>query len=233
MKRIARLLIVCCLLFATGCAELATTVKIMNTALIELFRLPIYLMKIPFQLLQSLGPALQAAMRTAANMAPLLLFIDNRVPGEKFYACRSREEMEQKVRTALEGNGSVPLTALLRKEVGSGGAKRFILVDARLLQAPGIREGLLDLLASHGEDVRCLRVHAGTVLSRPENFLAVCGQMRERGDILFALTAFNAALASLTRITPQELPPDPADSALVLEWDRLLDKVGNDLGRKG
>lgn len=233
MRRITRLLIVCCLLFASGCAELATTVQIMNIALMELFRLPIYIMKIPFQLLQSLGPALQAAMRTAANMAPLLLFIDNRVPGEKLYACPSREEMEQKVRTALEGKGSVTLTALLQEEVCRGSAKRFILVDARLMQAPGIREGLLDLLASRGEDVRCLRVHAGTVLSRPENFLAVCGQMRERGDILFALTAFNAELASLTRIPPQELPPDPADSALVLEWNKLLEKAEGDAGRKG
>ncbi|MCX6356342.1 MAG: hypothetical protein NT045_00420, partial [Candidatus Aureabacteria bacterium] len=119
-------------LFCSGCAELSTTARIMNIAFIELFRLPIYVMKLPFQILQSLGPALQAAMRTAGNMAPLLLFIENKTPGEKLYAS-IEEPLDIQVERAFKERQGIPLLPLMEEEMHNEGAKRFLLVDARIV----------------------------------------------------------------------------------------------------
>ncbi|MCX6339133.1 MAG: hypothetical protein NTX71_04355 [Candidatus Aureabacteria bacterium] len=235
MRKIALyLLLLISLLLPSGCAELKTTAQTMNTMLIELFRLPVYLMKIPFQLMQSLGPMLKAGMSTAANMAPLLMFIERQVPHDAFYADASfPDELERSVEKSLTREVALPLLPLLGRETLACAPGRFILVDARLMGCPRARRALLGSLGRDGTQVQCVAVDASDIFSQRERFLQICRRMRARGDSLFALTAFNDELEALTGTASGDLPPDPEDRRFILRWKRLMEEMDADARRKG
>ncbi|MEI6634771.1 MAG: hypothetical protein WCP22_13280, partial [Chlamydiota bacterium] len=65
MKKMLPIILVPVLVWTAGCAELAQTARIMSTAFVELFRLPLYFLRLPFLILQNMGPIIQSAVRTA------------------------------------------------------------------------------------------------------------------------------------------------------------------------
>lgn len=219
-KRFLYLLLVLSFLLPPGCAELKTTAQIFNVALIELFRLPIYIMKLPFQLLQSLGPILKSAMSTAANMAPLLLFIERQAPKDTLYAGPPAPgaPADEAVRSLLP---------VLDREIAGGAPVRFTLVDARLLKNGRLRKALSKTLGEDGRDVRCVTVDAGGVFTQKDRFLKICSRMRARGDSLFALTAFNDDLAALVEAASGDLPPAPADRRFIARWERVMEDLSD------
>ncbi len=223
-KRFLYLLLVLSLFFPPGCTELKTTAQIMNTALIELFRLPIYILKIPFQLMQSLGPMLKAAMSTAANMAPLLLFVERQAPHDTLYAEMTVPDMSGEKMSRADGVVR-PLLPILDREIAEGAPVRFTLVDARLLKDRRLREALVGTLGEDGKQVRCVTVDAGDIFIHKEHFLQICNRMRARGDSLFALTAFNDDLAALVDAVSGDLPPSPADRRFVARWERVMEGI--------
>jgi len=234
MRKIPLYLLLLSLLLPSGCAELKTTVNIMNMMLIEIFRLPMYCMKLPFQILQSLGPAIQAGIRSAANLAPLLLFIERQAPKDTFYAdAPPPDGLEESVERSLTAEVALPLLPLLDRETLGCAPGRFILVDARLMGEPRVRGALLESLCKDGKQVRCVIVDARDIFSHRERFLQICRRMRARGDSLFALTAFNDDLAALTGTASGGLPPDPADRRFILRWKRLIEEMDADARRKG
>lgn len=232
------LLLLLSLLLPSGCAELKTTMNIMNMMLIEILRLPMYCMKLPFQILQSLGPAIgpaiQAGVRSAANMAPLLLFIERQAPKDALYAdAPPPDGLEESVERSLTEEVALPLLPLLGRETLECTPGRFILVDARLMGEPRVRGALLESLGKDGKQVRCVIVDGRDIFSHREHFLQICRRMRARGDSLFALTAFNDDLAALTGTASGDLPPDPADRRFILRWRRLIEEMDADARRKG
>jgi len=224
MKRILLLATGAALLLAAGCAELAQTARIMNVAFIELFRLPIYVLRLPFQILQNMGPIIQSAVRSAANVAPLLLFIENTAPPRRHAPYPAGPgELEEAVRFALASPHSRPLLDLLDRETGgAGAARRFVLLDARLAVDPGARAAVLASLGAGAAAISVARVDAGGIFDEPERFLALSRRMRSRGDMLVAATAFNDALAALAELPPDALRGDPGGRAFVLRLDRAL-----------
>ena len=225
------------MLFTCGCAELADTVRIMNTMFGEIIRLPLYCLQLPLQLmqgiLQNIGPIMQAGMRTAGNMAPLLLFIENRVPRDVLYADSNGGALEEKVEEAVGAGTSSSLLAVLDEETSRNSNVRFILVDARCMEIPPLREAIFSSLMTSGRDVRCLRVDAGGVFLQRGRFLNICERMREHGDVLLVGTPFNEYLASLTGTPAEILPPDPGDRGLLLRWGHALERLESDARRKG
>lgn len=218
-KRFLYLLLLLALFFPPGCTELKTTAQIMNVALIELFRLPIYILKIPFQLMQSLGPMLKAAMSTAANMAPLLLFIERQAPKNTLYAATTPDVADGDARSLLH---------VLDREIADGAPVRFTLVDARLLKNGRIREALFGSPDGDEKPMRCVTVDAGDIFVHRERFLQICSRMRARGDSLFALTAFNDDLAALVDAASGDLPPAPADRGFIMRWERVMEEIAAD-----
>lgn len=226
-KRFLYLLLVISLFFPPGCAELRTTARIMNTALIELFRLPIYVLRLPFQLIQSLGPMLRAAMTSAANMAPLLLFIERQAPRDALYAGAAAPYAPGD--GAARADGVVrSLLPVLDGEIAEGAPVRFTLVDARLLKNRRLREALCGNLGGGGKRVRCVTVDAGDVFADRERFLQICSRMRARGDSLFALTAFNDDLAALVDAASGGLPAAPADRDVIMRWEGVMEGIAAD-----
>ena len=222
MKRILPLAMCAALVLAAGCAELAQTARIMNVAFIELFRLPIYVLRLPFQILQNMGPIIQSPVRSAANVAPLLLFIENTAPRRRPAPYPAGPgELEESVRLALASRHSQPLLGLLDRET-RGAARRFVLVDARLASDPGARAAILSSLGAGDAAISVARVDGGGIFEEPERFLALSRRMRSRGDILVAATAFNDALAALAELPADALPGDPGGRAFVLRLDRAL-----------
>jgi hypothetical protein len=216
-KRFLYALLVLSLFFPPGCVELRTTAQIMNVALIELFRLPIYILRLPFQLIQHIGPMLQAGIRSAANMAPLLLFIEHQAPKDTLYAGTTMPDIvDGDVRSLLP---------VLDREIMEGAPVRFTLVDARLLENERLREALSGSLGEDGKRVRCVTVDAGDIFIHKERFLQICSRMRARGDSLFALTAFNDDLAALVDAASGDLPPAPADRRVITRWERLMEEI--------
>jgi hypothetical protein len=221
-------------LLPSGCTELKTTVNILNMMMIELFRLPVYVIKLPFQLIQSLGPALQAGIRSAANMAPLLLFIERQVPKDTLYAGAVVPDMfMERASRGLTNEVARPLLPVLGRETRGCAPVRFTLVDARLLEDQRLREALLGSLGKEGRQVRCVTVDARDIFSHRERFLQICSRMRARGDSLFALTAFNNELAALTGTAPGDLPPSRADRRFILPWKQLIEEMDADARREG
>ncbi|MCX6354438.1 MAG: hypothetical protein NTZ78_05990 [Candidatus Aureabacteria bacterium] len=237
MKKIIRLLILCCMLFTYGCTELSQTVSIFNTALGEIFRLPMFCLQLPLQLmqgiLQNIGPMMQAGMRSATNMAPLLLFIENRVPRDVLYADSSGGGLEKKVEEAIAAESFSSLLSVLDAETSRSRNVRFILLDARCMDIPLLRKAILSSLMISGGDVRCLRVEAGDLFSQGGRFLNICERMRKHGDVLLVGTPFNEYLASLTGTSAEILPPDPGDRGLLLRWGHALERLESDAHRKG
>lgn len=221
------LLTICFSLFAPGCAELAQTARIFNVALMELFRLPIYLMRIPAELIQHIGPMMQAAARSAANLAPLLLFIENTAPRDTLYAGSPEDALDRAVSKAMGSEDAAPLLSVMEKETGNGGGARFILVDSRCLRIPALKKAILETLSARGAAVSCRLVKADGIFDEKERFLGICGRMRDRGDILFAATPFNDYIASITGNSADSLPSAPEERAFMLRWSRLLE------GREG
>jgi hypothetical protein len=234
MKKLIPFILVPVLVWTAGCAELAQTVRIMNTAFIELFRLPLYCLRLPFLILQNMGPILQSAIRTAANVAPLLLFIENQTPPKRLNPDPSRPgELEESVKLALASPDAVPLLPLLERETAAGSARRFILLDARLTMDARARAAVLGALGADGATVRVVRVDGGDIAAERERFLAVCRRMRTRGDLLIAATAFNDALAAIAEVPENALPEEPGGRAFVLLLNRALRKIESDLRREG
>jgi hypothetical protein len=233
-KRSIYLLLLLALLIQSGCTELRTTVNIMNMMMIEIFRLPIYIMKLPFQILQSLGPAIQAGIRSAANMAPLLLFIERQAPKDTLYADEAPHDgVEESVERSLAGGDALPILPLLRREMTERAPGRFVLVDARLMREPRLRRALLDSLGRDGKLVRCVVVDAGDIVYHRERFLQICRRMSARGDSFFALTAFNDELGALAGTSAGDIPAAPADRRFFLCWKRLVEEMDADARRKG
>jgi hypothetical protein len=235
MKRLARLLIIVSVVITGGCAELKMTAQVLNIMMLELFRLPVYCLRMPFQLIQGLGPALQAGIRSAANVAPLLLFIENRPKTkENYYAAAPPPgALDEMVRNALGTGVVLPILPLLEEETGAGAPVRFTLVDPRLVSDPRLQEALRDALNEGGARVRCVCVDGTGIFSRPGHFLKLCRKMRERGDAIVALTLANRELALLTR-TPIGNAPSTADACpLIPRWNRLLRELDGDAHREG
>lgn len=223
MKRTLCVIAAAILVWGTGCAELTQTVRIFNTALIELFRLPIYIIRLPFSLLQNMGPIIQSGVRSAANVAPLLLFIENQSPPRRLDPDPARPgRLEESVKIALASPGAAPLLPLLDRETAEGPGRRFILVDARLAEDPACRAALIGPLEAGAGAVTVARVDGGGIFAERERFLRLARRMRARGDILVAATSFNGALASLAGLSPPSLPDDPGDRAFVLGVNRSL-----------
>ncbi|MEJ2744179.1 MAG: hypothetical protein P8123_00580 [bacterium] len=219
-KRFLYVLLVLSFLLPPGCAELRTTVQIMNVALIELFRLPIYILRIPFQLMQHIGPMLQAGIRSAANMAPLLLFIERQAPKDILYA--------ETITPGITDGDARAILSVIDREIADGAPVRFTLVDARLLEDNRLRGALFGALGEDGREVRCVVVDAGDIFIHKDRFLQTCSRMRARGDSLFALTAFNDDLAMLVDAASGDLPPAPADHGAIARWERMIEKIATD-----
>jgi len=234
MKKMLPIILVPVLVWTAGCAELAQTARIMNTAFIELFRLPLYFLRLPFLILQNMGPIIQSAVRTAANVAPLLLFIENQTPQKRLNPDPSRPgELEESVKIALASPDAAPLLPLLERETAVGAARRFILLDARLAADQRARAAVLGSLGADGAPVRVVRVDGGAIAAERERFLAVCRRMRTRGDLLVAATTFNDALAALADVSADALPEEPGGRAFVLRLNRVLRKIESDARREG
>lgn len=231
MKKFLLIVLVPALIWASGCAELAQTSKLVGNAFVQLFRLPIYIIRVPFLILQNLGPILQSAVRTAANLAPLLLFVENQEPPKGLNPDPARPgELEESVRLALASPDAVPLLPLLDRET-TGAARRFLLVDARLAADPRARAAVLGALGA--SPVRVVRVDGSGIFEERERFLSLSRRMRARGDMLVAATAFNDALAALVGPDSYAPPDEPAERAFVRRMERALQSAGSGARRGG
>lgn len=219
----ARVFLVLSLLWSGGCTELAGTVRILNVALIELFRLPVYMMKLPFQIIQSLGPAIQAGIRSAANMAPLLLLIERDVPKDTLFADgKAAPMLEERIRAACASPETQPILPLLAKELRRGGGARFTLIDSRLAAAQGVRQRLANALEAGDGGVDFFMVDAADIFCRRGEFLGLCERMRQQGASFYAITAFNDDLAALTGMEVGAMPDEEGNRRHIAMLSRAV-----------
>ncbi|MCX6356910.1 MAG: hypothetical protein NT045_03390, partial [Candidatus Aureabacteria bacterium] len=86
---------------------------------------------------------------------------------------------------------------------------------------PRLRSALLSSLKGGNSRVKCLHVDGVSIFSQPGRFLSICERMRVRGDALFALTAFNEDLSTLTGAAAGSIPSDMSDRVFIRHWNRL------------
>ncbi|MDD5557483.1 MAG: hypothetical protein PHN82_09565 [bacterium] len=227
-RLLAWLSLVLCITVLAGCTEMRMTMQAMNLALVELFRLPVYVMRIPFELIQGLGPAISAGIRSAANLAPLLLFIEDRPPDmDRLHASSGGCPASLAIRAAEDG-APAPLLDVLGAEIAARTGARFTLVDPRLLGHPAAREAILGGIGGGGGRVRCVFVDGSDLARDRGRFAAVCREMGERGHALFALTLFNDDLAALAGLPTGGGPPPADGHPITGTWRALLEGLGHD-----
>jgi hypothetical protein len=231
MHRILIAIISVALVLTCGCAELNQTARLAIVAFAELFRLPVFCLRLPFQILQGMAPVLQSAIQTGARLAPLLLFIERRTPKDSLYARGdSGGSLEENVENALSMESSVPLLPLLESEVNHPEAMSFALVDADLMRNVRVRRAFLRCFAGARGNVTCVMVDGTEIFARQGRFVEVCRLMSVKGDSLYALTGFNDRLADLTGTPLDALPPDARGLHLIREWNGWLERLEKDAG---
>ncbi len=234
MRKVISIILLFSMLLTGGCVEMRQTARMLTITFVELLRLPIYCMRLPFQILQGMGPIIQSAVRSAAQVAPLLLLIERRAPKDSLYAAKDAEEgVESMIEKALSASAPTPLLPLLEGELKGEDSIRFALVDAELMRDVQARRGFLDCFADGRGDVRCIMVDGGAIFTQRDRFLEICRLMSLRGDSLFALTRFNSQLAELADTTVDSLPPDTRDRSRIKKWDRWVEEADRELHDRG
>lgn len=234
MKKIISIILLFSVFLAGGCVELRETTRIMTIAMVELLRLPVYCLRLPFQILQSLGPIIQASVRSAANVAPLLLLIERRVPKDSMFAeATGSRTLEERMESALSAGAPVSLLLALEDEISGPSIKRFVLIESPLIGNPRVMEHLNECFGGDCKGMRCLFVDGEEIFSQSDRFLGICRRMKERGDALFCLTTFNGEIETVTG-TPEGTVPDvPEDRRLFFKWDSAVIGAEEDAHREG